>query len=237
MIEADFWKKYFEVYDILNELRPYQDLLSLIIERAKVHSGDLILDAGAGTGNLAILLEKNGAKVVAFDSSEAGLAQYQQKNPKATTKIGNILEPLPFADGYFDKICSNNVLYTLPRGSRGKVAKELYRVLKPGGLIVVSNIIEGFSPVKIYRDELVLDFKNSAVMAFSKIVRFLVPTIKIFYYNFLIKKENKSGGYDFFKKGEQSDLLLSAGFIDISNDLSVYANQGVLTSGHKNENL
>lgn len=233
MTKDDFWRKYFAVYDVLNELRPYQDLLGSVKDNLKIKKGDLVLDAGAGTGNLSIMLSNMGAQVVAFDSSREGLELYQQKQKDAIIKVGDILEPLPFDDNYFDKICSNNVLYTLPRVSRDSVAKELYRVLKPGGVIVVSNIVEGFSPLKIYFEQVTQDFKNNGIVSIFKIFKFLIPTIKIFYYNSLIKKQNKSGSYDFFKPGEQKALLLQVGFKDISDDHIVYAGQGILNKGYK----
>lgn len=233
MTKDDFWRKYFAVYDVLNEIEPYRDLLARITEKLDVKKGDIVLDAGAGTGNLAIILSDIGAQVVAFDNSKEGLDLYTQKKKDAIIKVGDILEPLPFGDNYFDKICSNNVLYTLPRTSRGSVAKELYRVLKPGGVIVVSNIIEGFSPAKIYFDQITRDFRKSGIVSIFKIFKFIIPTIKIFYYNSLIKKENKSGSYDFFKVGEQRSLLSQVGFKDISDDQVVYARQGILNKGYK----
>ncbi|OHA78640.1 MAG: hypothetical protein A2V96_02980 [Candidatus Yonathbacteria bacterium RBG_16_43_6] len=233
MTKDDFWRKYFAVYDVLNELRPYQNLLGSVKDNLKIKKGDLVLDAGAGTGNLAIILSNIGAQVVAFDSSKEGLDLYKQKQKDAIVEVGDILKPLPFKDNYFDKICSNNVLYTLPRTSRVAVAKELHRVLKPGGVIVVSNIVEGFSPLKIYFEQVTQDFKNNGIVSIFKIFKFLIPTIKIFYYNSLIKKENKSGSYDFFKQGEQKALLSQVGFKDISDDHVVYAGQGILNTAQK----
>jgi len=51
MTKDDFWRKYFAVYDVLNELRPYQDLLGSVKDNLKIKKGDLVLDAGAGTGS------------------------------------------------------------------------------------------------------------------------------------------------------------------------------------------
>ena len=50
MLSRKFWKKYFKVYDFLNKFVPYQDLLKDIVENTQFEQGDLVLDAGSGTG-------------------------------------------------------------------------------------------------------------------------------------------------------------------------------------------
>lgn len=56
MLDSQFWAKYFKVYDTLNQLIPYQDLLDLFLKKLELlSSGDKnILDVGSGTGNLCI---------------------------------------------------------------------------------------------------------------------------------------------------------------------------------------
>jgi len=56
--EKDFWRKYIKVYDQLNRAYPYKDLINNIIDELDVHSGDDILDAGGGTGNVALQIIK-----------------------------------------------------------------------------------------------------------------------------------------------------------------------------------
>ncbi|MFN0248503.1 MAG: class I SAM-dependent methyltransferase [Kofleriaceae bacterium] len=48
-------------------------------------------------------------------------------------------ESLPFADGAFDIITNVYLFHELPRNTRRKVAHELARVLRPGGLLVVED--------------------------------------------------------------------------------------------------
>src|ERR1700752_4412826 len=51
-----FWEKYFLVYDILNLSPLYQRLVTRHVELLQPVSGEDILDAGAGTGNVTRLL-------------------------------------------------------------------------------------------------------------------------------------------------------------------------------------
>ena len=150
MLNTNFWKKYFAVYDFLNVLEPYQKLLAAFVEAFGDVRGKKILDAGAGTGNLAALLEKCGAKVVGLDFSKEGLEIFKKKLPNSQTIFHDLTKPLPFPDKSFDAVVSNNTIYTLPLETRPAVFKEFFRVLKPNGKIVVSNVREGWKPLTIY---------------------------------------------------------------------------------------
>jgi ubiquinone/menaquinone biosynthesis C-methylase UbiE len=48
-------------------------------------------------------------------------------------------EAMPFADGSFDVVTCVYLFHELPRNARRKVAREMLRVLRPGGLIVVED--------------------------------------------------------------------------------------------------
>jgi ubiquinone/menaquinone biosynthesis C-methylase UbiE len=48
-------------------------------------------------------------------------------------------EALPYRDGYFDIVSSVYLFHELPRSARRHVFAELYRVLKPGGVVVVED--------------------------------------------------------------------------------------------------
>jgi len=54
MLDSKFWKRYFKVYDVLNLLIPYQELLNTICDELDIKPGEKILEAGCGTGNLAL---------------------------------------------------------------------------------------------------------------------------------------------------------------------------------------
>lgn len=48
-------------------------------------------------------------------------------------------EALPFADGAFDIATSVYLFHELPRNARRNVARELFRVVRPGGLVVIED--------------------------------------------------------------------------------------------------
>lgn len=100
-----------------------------------------ILDVGAGTGRLAIPLARRGAAVTACDISKEMLARLKNK---IKTKIKNLeivegdAEVLPFADQTFDIVVAAFLLVHIKDPRR--VFDEVYRVLRPGGLFLVTNI-------------------------------------------------------------------------------------------------
>ena len=58
MLDSNFWKRYFKVYDVLNLLIPYQELLNTICDELEIRPEERILEAGCGTGNLALKVEE-----------------------------------------------------------------------------------------------------------------------------------------------------------------------------------
>lgn len=233
-LNIKFWTKYFQVYDYLNHLIPYQELLNELINELTPQKGELILDAGAGTGNLAVLLEKLGVGVIALDFSKEALDIYKKKNPQAQVVIHNLEEKLPFPDNYFDKVATNNTIYNIPREKRLDVFKEFYRVLKPEGVIVTSNIHADFKPLVIYLDGVKKQLqKDGLIKTLLLLVKLIIPTIKIFYYNRIIQKIHKVDSQNLFDYNEQEELLRSAGFSNISESRFVYSGQAILNKAKK----
>jgi len=96
-----------------------------------------ILDAGAGTGRLALALARLGAEVTALDVSEEMLNILKRKNNKIQTVVGGI-EDLIFSSNDFDWVISAFVIVHLKDPTR--FFDQAYRVLKDGGKLLVTNI-------------------------------------------------------------------------------------------------
>ncbi len=101
-----------------------------------------ILDVGAGTGRLALRLTKAGAKVVALDVSEEMLKKIKAKI-KIETVVGEA-ESLPFVEGSFAIVIATFLIVHLKDLRR--FFDEVYRVLKTGGIFLVTNINQRQAP-------------------------------------------------------------------------------------------
>lgn len=122
-------------------------MLTVDFEKFPVGPGDRVLDMGCGGGRHAFALYKRGAAVVALDYSHDDLVEVgtmfeairlegqAPEGARAATVRGTAYG-LPFPDGTFDRVVAAEVLEHLPADS--DAMSELFRVLKPGGLIAVT---------------------------------------------------------------------------------------------------
>jgi ubiquinone/menaquinone biosynthesis C-methylase UbiE len=97
--------------------------------------GKNILDAGAGPGLYARLLTDKGAKVKGIDISPK-LLEIARKEAPEVRFTQNSVEKLPFKDKEFDIVLCTLVLGHLDNWN--KAFKEIFRVLKSGGLFIFS---------------------------------------------------------------------------------------------------
>ncbi|MDZ7698413.1 MAG: class I SAM-dependent methyltransferase [Deltaproteobacteria bacterium] len=103
-----------------------------------------VLDVGAGTGYQTIELLKAGKEVTAIDISDDMLGKLREKaddDPDlhdAALYVHNMDgQVLDFPDGSFDAVTGMNAYYNFPDPVKG--FRESYRVLKPGGIFLMSG--------------------------------------------------------------------------------------------------
>ncbi len=101
-------------------------------------SGDKVLDLGCGNGRLFGALKDKNVEYVGVDNSEGLIRGAQVKTPEADFRVVDILK-LPFDDNYFDKVYCIATLHHIPsKEVRSGVLREIKRVLRPGGIVVVT---------------------------------------------------------------------------------------------------
>lgn len=139
----DFIQKY-----IVRDIR-YK---SLLITQANIQAGHRVLDLGCGTGTLAIMakLAQPSAEVSGLDADPEMLkvAKYKATLQKVPVNFDiGFTNNLPYPDEYFDRVLSSIMIHHLKTPDKWQTAREVYRVLKPGGQL---HIIDFGKPVTWY---------------------------------------------------------------------------------------
>ncbi|MBT4121113.1 MAG: methyltransferase domain-containing protein [Candidatus Magasanikbacteria bacterium] len=141
-LTADYYNKKSKYWDSFEKDR----VLSLLGDL----SGKAVLDAGAGAGRLSLRLAEKGAEVTALDVAEEILKKI--KNVKIKKAIGDV-ENLDFPDESFDIVIATFLIVHLK--DLKIFFDEAYRVLRPGGLFLVTNINQRKAPAVKTKEGLV----------------------------------------------------------------------------------
>lgn len=109
-------------------------------DRLQAEAPLTILDVGAGTGAMTVILANMGHRVTALDLSPQMLAVARARTEELVlpvTFVEGQADLLPFADGTFDVVFARHLLWTLPRPR--KALREWARVARPGGMVAVAD--------------------------------------------------------------------------------------------------
>ena len=130
------WKEYAPAYSkVLPKISFYSDSVNRIVE--SVEGYYRILDSGCGPGIITERLAEKGHEVVGIDNDKTML-EYAEKRLAAFPNVRLEQQDtysLAFDSETFDGVISHNVLYFIEDPT--KVLKEIYRILKFNGILVL----------------------------------------------------------------------------------------------------
>jgi SAM-dependent methyltransferase len=126
------------------------------ILRGNIMPGMCVLDAGCGYGRNLVHLLREGCQVFAVDANPEGVEHVRQLSdslgsglPAANFRVAG-LENIPFPDDLADVVICNSVLhFARDHDHFTEMLEELWRVLKPGGMLfcrIGSRIGMDFEP-------------------------------------------------------------------------------------------
>jgi ubiquinone/menaquinone biosynthesis C-methylase UbiE len=127
----------------------FQRLRDAIISKSRPQPDDVAVDIGAGTGLLALALAPLVERVIAVDnSSEMCRHLERERNARALPLdvVCASADQLDLPSRSADLVVSNYCYHHLTDAVKDVALAEAYRVLKPGGRIVIGDMMFGFKP-------------------------------------------------------------------------------------------
>ncbi len=127
-------------------LAPVYNLMTLplirvrerVVDFAGAGAGSVVLDVATGTGQQAFAFAEHGCDVTAVDLTEAMLAIARKHNRQGWIKLEAAdATRLRFGAESFDITCISFALHDMPLSIREQVLKEMVRVTKSAGLIMI----------------------------------------------------------------------------------------------------
>ena len=128
--------------------------LARVVALAEVQPGHAVLDVGTGTGVLVPHLLRAigaGGRIVAIDLSPGMLEVARQKGfPPSVSFLEADVHDLPLPDAGFDRVICNAALPHF--ANRTRSVQEMARVLRLGGILVISHPIGREAVNRLHRD-------------------------------------------------------------------------------------
>ena len=140
------WAPYYDLAVNLTTLGHARLLRKLTVDNALIKPGDSVLDVGCGTGEVTLLAKKRAknGKVYGIDPAPEMITVARKKAARKNLDIDfrlGVIEALPFHDGSMDVVTSSLMMHHLPEDLKVRGLAEIYRVLKPGGRLLIADFM------------------------------------------------------------------------------------------------
>ncbi|GEM_PF-550492 len=244
--EKEFWAKYIVDFAMLKKVPDYREFLdSMVNALLPLKTGQVVLDAGCGVGYFGIWLAtklteegKRDRKIryIGLDFLESNLRQAKQNHKGLLRQfsdtslsfqlqydLADLNDLLPYASDSYDKICCNLVISYLKNPDHS--IRELFRVLKPGGVIAISTLKPYADLSEIYRH----------FISQAESEQDLVEARKLLSSAGQIKRREGEGHYYFFSEKELKTLMVGVGAQEVKTFRS-FGNQANVVVAAKGQN-
>ena len=156
------WSPYYDLAVNITALGQARRLRKMTVDQALIKPGDSVLDVGCGTGEVTLLAKtraKDG-KVYGIDPAPEMITVSRRKAARKRLDIDfrmGVIEALPFPDASMDVVTSSLMMHHLPNDLKVRGLAEIYRVLKPGGRLLIADFMR---PTGSFLNHLFIAFTN-----------------------------------------------------------------------------
>lgn len=137
------WARYYDFVMVLMTFGREKKLRQMEISHARIKPGDRVLEIGSGTGTLSIAAKAQAGTSgevygidIAPEMVKVASRKASRKGVGVNFKTGSIAG-IPFPDNRFDVVMCSFMIFHMPEDIRMKGFKEIFRVLKSGGHLVI----------------------------------------------------------------------------------------------------
>ncbi len=144
----------YDMYMKLVTLGRERTLRQRTIGLAQIEPGDRVLEVGCGTGTLTLAARDRvgpAGEVCGIDVIPKMIELSQRKAARAGATIGfqaGSIDNIPFPEDRFDVVLSSFMIFHMPEEVRARGIREIYRVLKPRGRLLVLDMALPSGPVQ-----------------------------------------------------------------------------------------
>jgi len=141
------WAPYYDLAVIITTLGQARRLRKMTVDHALIKPGDSVLDVGCGTGEITLRAKMragNNGQVFGIDPAPEMITGARNKAARKRLDIDfrvGVIESLPFADASMDVVTSSLMMHHLPEDLKVHGLAEIYRVLKPGGRLLIADFM------------------------------------------------------------------------------------------------
>lgn len=146
------WANLYDVFVRFVVMGQYQIMMESAVKLANIKSGEQVLEIGCGTGNLALAAKKAypSATIHGTDAAAEMIDRARQKAVDQGLEIEfsqGLAERIDVPDNTYDLVMNSLMIHHLPDNLREQAFTEVYRVLKPGGRLLIVDFEPPQNPI------------------------------------------------------------------------------------------
>ena len=140
------WARYYDFTVNMMTFGHAGMLRTMTVDQALIRPGDSVLDVGCGTGEVTLRAKERAGsgQVYGIDPAPEMIAMARKKATRRNLDIDfrvGVIEALPFPDSSLDVVTSSLMMHHLPDDLKALGLREIYRVLKPGGRLLIADFM------------------------------------------------------------------------------------------------